>query len=54
MPVIVETSEFQSELTVTNFSRQSRRLNFEFVSEQIRGEEKSVGFQHGSWKRASR
>ena len=44
LPVIVETSVFSSELTVTNFSRQPRRLDFEFVSEQIRGEDKRVEF----------
>ena len=44
LPVIVETSEFSSELTVTNFSRQPRALDFEFVSEQIRGEDKRVEF----------
>ena len=44
LPVIVETGEFSSELTVTNFSRQPRALDFEFVSEQIRGEDKRVEF----------
>ena len=44
LPVIVETSEFQSELTVTNFSEEPRRLTFEFVSEQIKGDDKRVGF----------
>ena len=45
LPVIVETSEFSSELTVTNFSGQPRTLDFEFVSEHIQGDEKVVGFQ---------
>ena len=44
LPVIVETSEFRSELTVTNFSEEPRRLTFEFVSEQIKGDDKRVGF----------
>ena len=44
LPVIVETSEFTSELTVTNFSEEPRRLTFEFVSEQIKGDDKRVGF----------
>ena len=45
LPVIVETREFTSELTVTNFSEEPRTLNFEFVSEQILGDDKTVGFQ---------
>ena len=44
LPVIVETSNFTSELTVTNFSEEPRRLTFEFVSEQIKGDDKRVGF----------
>ena len=44
LPVIVETRDFTSELTVTNFSEEPRRLNLEFVSEQIRGDEKRVSF----------
>ncbi len=44
LPVIVETRDFTSELTVTNFSQQPRTLDFEFVSEQIKGEDKSVEF----------
>ena len=45
LPVIVETRDFTSELTVTNFSEEPRTLDFEFVSEQIQGDEKVVGFQ---------
>ena len=45
LPVIVETRDFTSELTVTNFSDEPRTLDFEFVSEQIQGDEKVVGFQ---------
>ena len=44
LPVIVETRDFTSELTVTNFSEEPRTLDFEFVSEHIRGDEKVVGF----------
>ena len=44
LPVIVETRDFTSELTVTNFSEEPRTLDFEFVSEQIQGDEKVVGF----------
>ena len=45
LPVIVETRDFTSELTVTNFSEEERTLAFEFVSEQIQGDEKVVGFR---------
>ena len=44
LPVIVETSEFRSELTVTNFSEEPRALNFRFVSEQIKGDNKTASF----------
>ena len=44
LPVIVETTEFTSELTVTNFSEGPRTLEFEFVSEQIKGDERVVIF----------
>ncbi|MDE2757781.1 MAG: hypothetical protein OXI92_14680, partial [Acidobacteriota bacterium] len=44
LPVIAETRDFNSELTVTNFSQEPRRLEFEFVSEQIKGDDKSVEF----------
>ena len=44
LPVIVETRDFTSELTVTNFSEEPRTLNFEFVSEQIQGDDMTVGF----------
>ena len=44
LPVIVETRDFTSELTVTNFSQEPRALDFEFVSEHIQGDEKVVGF----------
>ena len=45
LPVIVETRDFTSELTVTNFSEEPRTLEFEFVSEQIQGDDKKVGFR---------
>ena len=44
LPVIVETSEFRSELTVTNFSGEARRLDFQFVAEGIEGDDKTAGF----------
>ena len=44
LPVIVETSEFTSELTVTNFSGEARRLDFQFVAERIEADDKAVPF----------
>ena len=44
LPVIVETSEFRSELTVTNFSEEPRRLDFQFVAEQVKTDGKTAGF----------
>ena len=44
LPVIVESRDFTSELTVTNFSEKTKTLNFEFVSEHIKGDDKTVGF----------
>ena len=44
LPVIVETSEFRSELTVTNFSEEPRRLDFEFVAEGIAATGNTVSF----------
>ena len=35
LPVIVETSAFTSELTVTNFSEEARTLDFQFVADGI-------------------
>ena len=35
LPVIVETSAFRSELTVTNFSEEARTLDFQFVADGI-------------------
>ena len=44
LPVIVETNEFRSELTVTNFSEEPRTLDFQFVAEGIEADDKTVGF----------
>ena len=44
LPVIVETSEFTSELTVTNFSEEPRTLDFQFVSERIEADDKTAPF----------
>ena len=44
LPVIVETSAFTSELTVTNFSEEARRLDFRFVADAIKTTDKTAGF----------
>ena len=44
LPVVVETSAFTSELTVTNFSEDPRNLDFQFVAEGIEGDDKTAGF----------
>ena len=44
LPVIVETSEFTSELTVTNFSETVRTVHFSFVSDGIRTEDHTATF----------
>ncbi len=44
LPVIVETSEFRSELTVTNFSEELRTLSFRFVAERIQTDDMTAGF----------
>ena len=44
LPVIVETSEFRSELTVTNFSGEARTLDFQFVAEGIETTGNAAGF----------
>ena len=44
LPVIVETSEFRSELTVTNFSGEVRTLDFQFVAEGIETGDKAAAF----------
>ena len=49
LPVIVETSEFRSELTVTNFSEEPRRLDFQFVAERIEaGQHRRLQHEAGS------
>ena len=44
LPVIVETSEFRSELTVTNFSKETRTLDFQFVAEGIEAAGNTAAF----------
>ena len=44
LPVVVETSEFTSELTVTNFSEEPRTLDFRFVAEGIETGDKTAAF----------
>ena len=44
LPVIVETSAFRSELTVTNFSEEARTLDFRFVADAIKTTDKTAGF----------
>ena len=46
LPVIVETSEFTSELTVTNFSEEPRTLDFQFVADGIEADGQDGGLQH--------
>ena len=45
LPVIVETSAFTSELTVTNFSDAARTLNIQFVAEGIETGDKTAVFR---------
>ena len=42
--MVVETSEFTSELTVTNFSEDPRTLDFQFVAEGIETDDKTAAF----------
>ncbi len=44
LPVVVETSAFTSELTVTNFSGEARTLDFQFVAERIEADDKTAAF----------
>ena len=44
LPVIVETRDFTSELTVTNFSQEPRTLNFQFVAEGIDTDDRTAAF----------
>ena len=43
--VVVETSAFRSELTVTNFSEEPRTLDFQFVAEGIETDNKTATFR---------
>ena len=44
LPVIVETNAFRSELTVTNFSEEARKLDFQFVADGIEAAGNAAGF----------
>ena len=44
LPVVVETSAFTSELTVTNFSEEPRKLDFQFVADGIEADDKTAAF----------
>ena len=44
LPVVVETGEFTSELTVTNFSEDPRTLDFQFVADGIEADDKTAAF----------
>ena len=44
LPVIVETSEFRSELTLTNFSEEARTLQFSFVADGVETPDRTADF----------
>ena len=44
LPVIVETNEFTSELTVTNFSEEEKTLDFSFVAEGLTTTDRTARF----------
>ena len=44
LPVIVETGEFTSELTVTNFSAEARTLQFSFVADGLTTSDRTARF----------
>ena len=44
LPVIIETGNFQSELTVTNFSQGAKTLAFRFVAEAVETYDDTAGF----------
>ena len=44
LPVIVETGEFTSELTVTNFSFQTKTLQFDFVADGLATPDRTARF----------
>ena len=44
LPVIVETTEFNSELTVTNFSDSAKTINFNFVADGVQTASNTASF----------
>ena len=54
LPVIVETSAFTSELTVTNFSEEPRKLDFQFVADGIEAAGNDRRLQHDPGSRSAR
>ena len=44
LPVILETKDFTSELTVTNFSPVAKRVDFRFVAEAVETDDDTAGF----------
>ena len=44
LPVIIETSDFTSELTVTNFSEEEKNLQFSFVAKGLATADRTVRF----------
>ena len=44
LPVIIETKDFASELTVTNFSSVSKTVDFRFVAEAVETDDDAAGF----------
>ena len=44
LPVLVETRDFSSELTVTNFSAMAKRVDFRFVAEGVETEDGTAKF----------
>ncbi len=44
LPVIIETNDFSSELTVTNFSPVSKTVDFRFVAEAVETDEDTAAF----------
>ena len=44
LPVIIETGNFQSELTVTNFSASDRQVDFSFVAEAVERDNDTATF----------
>ena len=44
LPVIIETKDFTSELTVTNFSPVAKTVDFRFVAEAVETDDNTAGF----------